>query len=93
MIEVLRVEGEKLLNAFILLPFEIYKVDPFFSPLLIKDQKVYLSEDNPFFRLEDVRLYIAMSDGKVVGRIATIINHRHISLHNEKVGFLDYLSQ
>lgn len=87
MIEVIRAEGEKLLNAFILLPFEIYKEDPFFSPLLIKDLKVYLSEENPFFRLEDVRLYIAMRDGKVAGRIATIINRRHIRIHNERAGF------
>ncbi|MCX7793187.1 MAG: hypothetical protein N2257_02090 [Thermodesulfovibrionales bacterium] len=87
MIEVLRAEGDELLSAFILFPFENYKDDPFFSPLLIKDQKVYLSEANPFFRHEDVRLYIAMKDGKVAGRIATIINHRHISIHNERAGF------
>ncbi len=87
MIEVIRVEGEGLLNAFIHLPFNLYREDPFYSPLLIKDQKVYLSEENPFFRHEYVRLYIALRDGKVAGRIATIINHRHIAIHNEKAGF------
>ncbi len=87
MIEVLRVDSERLLGAFINLPFELYRDDPFFSPLLIKDQKVYLSKENPFFRQEDVRLYIALKDGRISGRIATIINHRHISYHNEKAGF------
>lgn len=87
MIEVIRVEGGDLLESFILLPFALYKKDPFYSPFLLKDQRIYLSRENPFFRHEDVRLYVAKREGKVVGRIATIINHRHISIHNEKAGF------
>ncbi len=87
MIELRRVEDRRLLDIFIELPFEIYRDDPFYSPFLIKDQRRYLSDKNPFFRLEDVSLYIAFKDGRPAGRIASIINKRHIELHREKAGF------
>jgi GNAT superfamily N-acetyltransferase len=90
MIEVIEAQKGELLNSFILFPFELYKNDPFYSPLLIKDQKIYFSHENPFFRHEKVRLYIALKDGRVSGRIVSIINYRHLSIHNDKAGFFGF---
>ncbi len=87
MIELRSVDDKKLLKIFIELPFKIYRNDPFYSPFLIKDQKRYLSDKNPFFRLEEVSLYLAFKDGRPAGRIASIINKRHIEIHREKAGF------
>jgi len=49
MIEVIEAQKGELLNSFILFPLELYKNDPFYSPFLIKDQKIYFSHENPFF--------------------------------------------
>lgn len=87
MIELRRVANRELLDIFIKLPFEIYRNDPFYSPLPIKEQRRYLSKENPFFRLEDVSLFVAFKDGRPAGRIASIINRRHIELHRENAGF------
>ncbi len=78
------------IKEFIELPFRLYKSDPFFSPPLIRDQKVQFSPANPFYRHNKVRLYLAAKGDKVLGRIASIINYNHLDYHKDKTGFFGF---
>jgi hypothetical protein len=90
LINVIEIKNKKDLLKFIEFPLRLYKDDVFYSPQLIKDLKVHFSHKNPFLKHAEVKFYIAINDGKTVGRIASIINHRHIMLHKEKAGFFGF---
>lgn len=85
-----KVEDEKDLKDFINLPYKIYERDPCWVPPLISDQKAIFSRKNPFFEHADVAFFIAKRDNIPAGRIAAIVNHKHIEFHNEKAGFFGF---
>jgi len=90
MTEVIEVKSSKDLDDFIRLPFFLYSKDPFYIPPLIKETQKQFSGINPFFLHATAQYYLAKRDGKPVGRIAAIINQRHIDYHNEKAGFFGF---
>jgi GNAT superfamily N-acetyltransferase len=45
---------------------------------------------NPFYRRAARQLYIAMRDGRPVGRIAAIENRAHNEFHHDRVGFFGF---
>ncbi|MBI5198414.1 MAG: N-acetyltransferase [Nitrospirae bacterium] len=85
-----RVEDGKDLKDFINLPFKLYENDPYWVPPLISDQKALFSRKNPFFEHAEVAFFIAKKNGIPAGRIAAIVNYKHIEFHNEKVGFFGF---
>jgi len=89
-IEIVEVKSKRDLLAFIKLPFSIYREDPLYSPQLIHDLKVHFSPKNPFFNDADVNFFLARKNGKVVGRIVSIVNHLHIRAWKEKAGFFGF---
>lgn len=90
MIEVVEVRSKKDLNDFIKLPSCLYPKDSLYVPTLTSEARKQFSSKNPFFRHSAVRYFIAKKDGKPQGRIVSIINRRHIELHNEKAGFFGF---
>ena len=45
---------------------------------------------NPFWKHAKRRLFLARRDGKVVGRIAAIVDDEHNRVHEEKIGFFGF---
>ncbi|TAN40434.1 MAG: GNAT family N-acetyltransferase [Nitrospirae bacterium] len=84
------IEAAKSLNDFIKLPLTLHSRDPFFVPQLNHEMKVHFSPKNPFFDHATVRYFIAMKDGRPVGRIASLVNRVHNDLHGEKTGFFGF---
>ena len=65
------------MKQFILFPFELYKNDKNWVPPLIFDEKnTFDPTKNPSFEFCDAAFFLAKKNGKVVGRIAAIINHK-----------------
>ncbi len=89
-VNIIEVRTGKDFRDFIELPFSLYSQDPNYVPMLRKDMKEHLSEKNPFFMHSRVKYFIAEKNGQVCGRIASIINHRHINFHDEKAGFFGF---
>ncbi|MEW6001572.1 MAG: GNAT family N-acetyltransferase [Nitrospirota bacterium] len=87
---VIEVNSPKDLDDFIKFPFFLYAKDPFFIPPLIKDMYEKLSDKNPFFGFANCRYFLAKKEGKISGRIVSIINKRHIEFHGEKAGFFGF---
>jgi GNAT superfamily N-acetyltransferase len=85
------VASKRDLLEFIKFPWQIYKDDPYWVPPLLVERKEFLDKSkNPFFRHADVVFYSAKRNGKMVGRIAGIVNYNHIQTHQEKTGFFGF---
>jgi len=77
-VEIRRVDNRKDLKAFIELHYELYKNNPYDAPNLYSDEWNTLSKDkNAAFEFCEAEYYLAFKDGKLVGRVAAIINHRY----------------
>ena len=90
-IEIKEVDSKGDLLKFIKLPNRLYKNEKFFIPYLTSDRKKFLDkEKNPFFSHAKAAYYLAYKDGKLVGRIAALVNNMHNEYHNEKTGFFGF---
>jgi hypothetical protein len=89
-LQVKEVQNRKDLMTFIRLPWEIYHGDRYWVPPLIKDQLLKFSPNHPFRSHSEMIFFLASRGGKVVGRIAGIIDHHYIEFHQEKVGFFGF---
>lgn len=78
-------------KRFIDFVYELNKGEEHFVPPLRMDQKKLLNEDkNPFFKNAEMALFLAEKDGKTVGRIAAIIDHRYNDYHGARTGHFGF---
>ena len=78
-VDIIEVKHRRDLKRFVRFPYHLYKKHPYWIPPLIKDEMDTLTaEKNPAFAYCDVALWLAVRRGKVVGRIAGIINRKFI---------------
>ena len=84
------VKNQKDLMTFIRFPWEIYQGNQLWVPPLIKDLLLKFSPKHPFRSHAEMILFLARREGKIVGRIAGIIDHHYIKFHQEKVGFFGF---
>jgi GNAT superfamily N-acetyltransferase len=89
-LEIVAVERGKDLNDFIDFPFSLYAGNALYAPPLKKELKEQFSSRNPFFHHAEAKFFLAKKEGKVVGRIASILNRRHIEFHKEATGFFGF---
>lgn len=91
MIKIKAVNSKKDKNEFIKLPFRLYRHDPYWVAPLIGEQKKFFNPDkNPYYQHSEVQLFLALKEGKVVGRISAQSNTQHNKFHNDKVGFFGF---
>lgn len=77
MITIKPVATRKEWNAFFSFPNDLYKGNKYFVPYLISDEKdTFTPKKNPAHEYCDTQLFLAYKDGKVVGRIAGLINNK-----------------
>ena len=73
MVEIREVKTKKDIKAFIELPLNMYKGNPYFVPPLYSSEKVIFKKKNPFTTCSESSFFLAYKDGKLVGRIQGII--------------------
>ena len=77
-IEIKCVTDKRGLDTFIQLHYDLYRGNQFDAPNLYRDEVNTLSRDkNSAFDFCEAEYFLAYRDGKVVGRVAAIINHRY----------------
>lgn len=95
MVEVREVKTLKELKKFVKFPFTLYSGTPNWIPPLIFDELNTLRQDrNPAFEYCESKYWLAYKDGKIAGRIAGIINHRHVEksgTKNARFGWIDFI--
>jgi GNAT superfamily N-acetyltransferase len=85
------VAGRSDLEQFVRLPWHIYRADQAWVPPILDHQRILLDpQRHPFHGHAQVALFLARRDGTVLGRVAAIVNHRHVAVHSELVGFFGF---
>lgn len=75
-------------DAFIQFQFELYRGDPNFVPPIIAERRDFLDRRrNPLFQHADGELFLAVRDGRVVGRVAALNDPQYNQFHNTDYGF------
>ena len=88
------VKTRRDLNKFIAFPNQLFKGVPTYVPPLNRDERALLTKKNPSLEHSDLQMYLAYADGKVVGRVAAIINHTVNTHWNKKAvrfGWFDFV--
>lgn len=73
-------------KRWIELPFTLYKNDPHWVPILRMESEKMFSPKHPFYQTAEASFWIAVLDGKDVGRIMAIVNHNYLKIHDDKAG-------
>lgn len=89
-----KVETKKDLKRFIEFHYKLYKGSEYDVPNLYSDDINTLSKDrNAAFEFCESEYYLAYKDGKLMGRVAAIINHKANEKWNRRVvrfGWIDF---
>ena len=85
------VSGRRDLDAFIKLPFRLYRDDPsWVPPLLYLERQRFEPKTNPFLQHAEAQLFLARRNGQVVGRISAQVDNEHNRFHEERTGFFGF---
>lgn len=91
-IRVVRARSPRAMRAFIDLPYRLHANRPHWVPPLRRDIRTLLDRDkHPFHQHATVEYFLAVRDGRVVGRISAHENYQHNLHHGEKVGFFGFI--
>ena len=94
-VQIKRVETKKDLKDFIEFHYDLYEGDPYDAPNLYSDELNTLSRDkNAAFDFCEAEYFLALKEGKVVGRVAAIINHKANEKWEKKdvrFGWIDFI--
>jgi GNAT superfamily N-acetyltransferase len=84
-LEIRPVQGRRELNAFIKLPWRLYRNEPNWVPPLLFDRRRFLDRSrNPFFKHAEVELFLAWRGDTPVGRISAQVDRNFNEFqHNE----------
>ncbi len=84
--------SRKQVNRFIEVPFQFYKDCPQWVPPIRMDVAASLNKTkHPFFEHSDGDFFIAVRDGRAVGRIAVLENRRYNEFHGTRRSQFYYL--
>ena len=94
-VEIVKVETMGQLKKFVRYNYELYKENPYAVPELYEDAMNTLRRDrNAAFEFCEADYFLALRDGKVVGRVAAIINHRaneRWGIKAARFGWVDFI--
>lgn len=84
-------KNRRLQKQFINLPWEIYRNDDnWIPPLNVALKEGVNFSYNPFYLRNCCENFLALRDGKVVGRICALVNHGHNQRYEENRGFFGF---
>ena len=79
-------------DAFIRLPWAIYRDDPAWVPPLLLERREHLDpRKNPFFETAEARFWLARRGGRPVGRISAQLNRAYLARHQDDTGHFGML--
>jgi GNAT superfamily N-acetyltransferase len=86
------VSSRRDLKAFIDLPFRLHANHPLWVPPLKLERRLFLSRRmNAFFSHGEAEYFLALRDGRVVGRISAQVNHAFNDYQQKNWGWFGFL--
>ncbi len=91
-VTVLPVQSTRSRRAFVAFPYALYRDSPFWVTSLRRDLVRTLNpRENPFLEHSTIAPWVAVDgSGSVVGRIAAIVNRRHLETYTDSTGFFGF---
>jgi len=90
-LEVKPVETAAEQDAFVFLPWRLYRDDPHWIPPIADNLREMAGfAPHPFYEHNEVQSFIAFRDGVACGRVAAIVNRGHIERYKEQLGFFGF---
>lgn len=90
-----QVANENDLDLFIKFPMNLYKKNAYYVPPMIKEEKnIWKKSQNPALEYSEASQFLAYKEGKVVGRIAVMINHKEeqeLGIKKVRFGWFDFI--
>jgi ribosomal protein S18 acetylase RimI-like enzyme len=94
-VQIKEAKSLKDLRSFIRFPFKLYRDNPNWVPALFIDEYNTLRRDkNPAFEHCEAKYWLAYRQGRIVGRVAAILNHLHIATWGQRYmrfGWIDFI--
>ena len=94
--EIVEIKTRKEIKKFVKFPLELYKDNKYFvPPLMMEEINTFIPEKNPAFEYCRAKYWLAIKDGKIVGRIAGIINDKSNEKWKNKharFGWIDFIN-
>ena len=94
-IDIKQVTTEKELMYFIKFPMNLYQDNPNYVPPLINEEKnIWNAIENPALNYSEAKQFLAFKNGKIVGRIAVLINRKEekeLGIKKVRFGWLDFV--
>lgn len=94
-VEIRKVSSSRELKRFIRFNYEFYKDNPYSVPDLYDDMlRTFSRKRNPAFEFCEADYFLAYRDGRIVGRVAAIINRRANETWNKRevrFGWIDFI--
>jgi GNAT superfamily N-acetyltransferase len=90
-VQVRPVANQRELNAFIKLPWRLYRNEPFWvPPLLLERKRFFDRQRNPFFQHAEVEFFLAWRDGQPVGRITAHVDQHFNEFQQNEWGLFGF---
>ena len=94
-VSLIEVKTARDLDMFVRFPMELYKNNKNYVPPLINDEKsIWNPGENPALSYSEAKQLLAYKEGKLVGRIALIINRKEekeLGIRKVRFGWLDFI--
>lgn len=95
MITIKEITTKAELKKFIKFSFDLYKGNPYWVPPLISEElDSFDKTKNPVFKNAEAKFYLAYRDGKIVGKVAAIVNWQEVEILGKKkvrFGWFDFI--
>ena len=86
-IEKVDTSSKSQVRRFVRIPYHLYEKQPQWVPPLYIDSEVMLNrKKHPFYEHSEADFFIAVRDGRDVGRIAALVNRPYNQYHNTRKG-------
>jgi hypothetical protein len=90
-VDIIEVRDRKGLADFVELPYRLYRNHPqWVPPLRIAVKDLLDRNKHPFYANAEADFFLALRAGRVVGRIAAILDRNYNRFHDETTGFFGF---
>lgn len=91
MTSIVRVENDRQLKQFVDFPYMLYKDHEYWVPPLKRDVYHLLERSkNPFWDHSEREMFLAFRGGRLVGRVAGIVDRNYVKYWNENTGYFGF---
>lgn len=92
-LEIRQIDSSRGIREWLEVPRVVFADDPtWIAPLNLAERQRISPRHSPFFATGEAAFFVALRDGRPVGRISAQINRRHLDVHNDATGHFGFFN-